>query len=364
VPNPRVPQPILPIELIALDIDGTLIGDDLVIGPDTRKAVRAALGRGVVVCIVTGRMVSSAMRFARELDLVGPVVGYQGGLIRAMPDPGSNRLGKLLYHRPIRADVAGDIVAWSRANGLDPHVNHLERFILQADDPNADDYSAFMGARAELVPDLATSINHSVTKVLAVGEPPVPTDVASLARDRFRGAADVTISHPKFLEFVAPGVSKGRAVRWLARRFRIPLGATLAIGDQWNDFEMLGEVGHGTAMPSAPAAVQAVARYIAPPLEDEGVARMIEMLVLARPSAARGASERLAEEADAARSVAGTAAAVQTAPAAPAKAAPAAAPRMAAAAKAPGRPQQEATTAADQAEAIAEATPEAERRSA
>ena len=33
-------------------------------------------------------------------------------------------------------------------------MNHLERFILRADDPSADDYSAFMGARAELVPDL------------------------------------------------------------------------------------------------------------------------------------------------------------------------------------------------------------------
>jgi Cof subfamily protein (haloacid dehalogenase superfamily) len=301
VPNPLAPQPILPIELIALDIDGTLIGDDLIIGPDTRAAVRAALSRGVVVSIVTGRMVSSAMRFARELELVAPVVGYQGGLIRAMPETGSTRLGKLLHHRPIRAEAARDIVVWAREHGLDPHVNHLERFILRADDPNADDYSAFMGARAELVADLATSISHPVTKVLAVGEPPMPTDLAPLARERFQGVADVTISHPKFLEFVAPGVSKGRAVRWLARRLGIQLGATLAIGDQWNDLEMLAEVGHGAAMPSAPDAVQAVARYIAPPLEDEGVARMIEMLVLARPAVARAAATRLADEAEAVR---------------------------------------------------------------
>ena len=301
MPNPLAPQPILPIEMIALDIDGTLIGDDLIIGPDTRAAVRVALARGVVVSIVTGRMVSSAMRFASELSLVAPLVGYQGGLIRAMPEPGSRRIGKLLHHKPIPADVARDIVVWTREHGLDPHVNHLERFILRADDPNADDYSAFMGARAELVTDLATSISHPVTKVLAVGEPPAPTDLAPLARERFLGVADVTISHPKFLEFVAPGVSKGRAVRWLARRLGIPLGATLAIGDQWNDLEMLGEVGHGAAMPSAPAEVQAVARYIAPPLADEGVARMIETLVLARPAAARAASRRLAEEADAAR---------------------------------------------------------------
>ena len=307
MPNPLAPQPILPIELIALDIDGTLIGDDLVIGPDTRAAVRSALARGVIVSIVTGRMVSSAMRFALELGLNAPVVGYQGGLIRAMPEPGSNRLGRLLHHRPITAQTARDIVIWTREHGLDPHLNHLERFILRADDPSADDYSAFMGARAELVADLAGSIAHPITKVLAVGEPPRPTELAPLARARFEGVADVTISHPKFLEFVAPGVSKGRAVRWLARRFRIPLGATLAIGDQWNDIEMLAEVGHGAAMPSAPAAVQAVARYIAPPLVDEGVAQMIEALVLARPAAARAASNRLAEAADAARASLGRA---------------------------------------------------------
>jgi Cof subfamily protein (haloacid dehalogenase superfamily) len=301
VPIPPSPQPLLPIELIALDIDGTLIGDDLIIGPDTRTAVRAALDRGVVISIVTGRMVSSALRFARELGLDAPVVGYQGGLIRAMPESGSSRIGRLLYHRPIAAEPARQIVAWAREHGLDPHVNHLERFILRADDPKADDYSAFMGARAELVADLASSIRHPVTKVLAVGEPPLPHEMAPLARERFLGVADVTISHPRFLEFVAPGVSKGHAVRWLARRLRLRLGATLAIGDQWNDYEMLAEVGHGTAMPSAPDAVQAVARYIAPPLAEEGVARMIEALVLARPAAALAASRRMAEAADASR---------------------------------------------------------------
>lgn len=300
--GPLSPQPILPIQLIALDIDGTLIGDDLVIGTDTRKAVREALSRGVFISIVTGRMVSSAMRFALELGLSAPVVGYQGGLIRAMPEPGSKRIGRLLLHRPLRPEAARAVVEWTREQGLDPHINHLERFILRADDPNAEDYSAFMGARAELVADLPASIVHPVTKVLAVGVPPLPVDIAPIARARFEGVADVTISHPKFLEFVAPGVSKGFAVRWLARRLGVRLAATLAIGDQWNDLEMLAEVGHGTAMPSAPAAVQAVARYIAPPLAEEGVARMIEALVLARPAAARAASRHLAEAATALKS--------------------------------------------------------------
>ena len=55
-------EPLFPIRLLALDIDGTLVGDDLVIGPRTRAAVGAAMARGVAVSLVTGRMVSSAMR--------------------------------------------------------------------------------------------------------------------------------------------------------------------------------------------------------------------------------------------------------------------------------------------------------------
>jgi hypothetical protein len=294
---PTTPEPELPIRLIALDIDGTIIGDDHEVTTRTIDAVRAAMDRDVAVSLVTGRMVSSAMRFARELGLTGPVVGYQGGLIRAIPEPDSRRIGKLLLHTPLPADAARRILAWTRERGLDPHVNHLERFILRADDPRADDYSAFMGARAELVPDLVAAITHPVTKILAVGEPPLPVEVAPAARAEFAGLADVTISHPRFLEFVAPGVSKGRAVRWLARRLRIPLGATLAIGDQWNDFEMIAEVGHGTAMPSAPAEVKKAARYVANPLEEDGAARMIEDLVLATPQEILANSWRLAVEA-------------------------------------------------------------------
>jgi Cof subfamily protein (haloacid dehalogenase superfamily) len=290
-------DPLFPIRMLALDIDGTLVSDDLAIGPRTKAAVSAALARGVAVSLVTGRMVSSAMRFAGELNLTGPIVGYQGGLIREMPPAGSSRIGRLLVHSPLAAATARDVLLWTREQGLDPHVNHLERFILRADDPRADDYSAFMGARAELVPDIVEATTHPVTKILAVGEPPRPQELAEVAAARYAGRADVTISHPRFLEFVAPGVSKGRAIRYLSRRLGIPLGATMAIGDQWNDLEMLSEVGHGAAMPTAPLAVRSVARYVAPPVGEEGVAAMIEALVLPDPAVARRTADRLAGEA-------------------------------------------------------------------
>jgi hydroxymethylpyrimidine pyrophosphatase-like HAD family hydrolase len=99
-------------------------------------------------------------------------------------------------------------------------------------------------------------------------------------RAHFAGRAEVTLSHPRFLEFLAPGVSKGLGVRWLARHFGIPLAQCVAIGDQYNDLEMISEVGYGVAMPSAPAAVQAAARFVAPPVGEQGAAQMIERIAL------------------------------------------------------------------------------------
>jgi 3-deoxy-D-manno-octulosonate 8-phosphate phosphatase KdsC-like HAD superfamily phosphatase len=95
-------------------------------------------------------------------------------------------------------------------------------------------------------------------------------------------------------------VSKGVAITWLARRAGVPLSRTLAIGDQWNDLEMLRTAGHSAAMPSAPAEVRAAARYLAPPVTEQGAAAIIEALVLASPRDAAASARRLAAEARAA----------------------------------------------------------------
>ena len=274
-------DPVQPVRLIALDIDGTLVGENLVIGPRTRAAIAEARRRGIVVSLVTGRMASSALEFSRELDLSAPIVAQQGALIRAMPAAGSDQVGRLLYHRYLRPEVTADVVRWCAENGLTPHFNYLEWMIVGEQESRIDEYRLFVGDRLRIVPDIgARAAARPVTKVVAIGEGEHTLDVLEAGRGYFAGRAEVTLSHPRFLEFLAPGVSKGRAVRWLARRIGVPLGQALAVGDQYNDLEMISEVGHGIAMPSAPAAVLAAARYIAPPVGEEGAAQMIERIAL------------------------------------------------------------------------------------
>ncbi len=269
------------IGLIALDIDGTLVGEDLVVGERTMAAVTEAQKRGIEVALVTGRMASSAIPFADTLNLTGPIVAQQGALIRDMPAPGSWRVGKLLYHRRLAPEVTVDVVRWCREHDIVAHFNYLEWMIVGADEERIEEYRMFVGDRLRVVPDImARARRGPVTKVVALGEGEHNLSVLDEGRDYFAGRAEVTLSHPRFLEFLARGVSKGTAVRWLARRLRIPLERCMAVGDQYNDLEMIREVGHGVAMPSAPAAVRAVAQYVAPPVAEEGAAQMIEQIAL------------------------------------------------------------------------------------
>jgi Cof subfamily protein (haloacid dehalogenase superfamily) len=278
-----VARPVLPVRLVALDLDGTLLGPDLPIRPRVRRAIQAARGAGVPLVIATGRMYRSALRYASALALDGPLICYQGGYVREMP-AADGRPGSLLYERPMTAQVAREAIRWARHEGLDPHLNLEDRLLMEMGDEGAEDYERSSGIGAEFVPDLLAAVRGRPTKILAVGPRGLPERLLERARRDFDGRAQVTVSHPEFLEWTATDVHKGRAVRWLARRMAIPLGQVMAVGDQHNDIEMLAAVGHGVAMGGAPEAVRHAARYLTLGWHEDGAALAIEALVLGKGS--------------------------------------------------------------------------------
>ena len=165
------------------------------------------------------------LRFARELELDAPIVGYQGALIREMPARRVDAARAAARpHARSSADVARDVVAWTRCAGprpapQPPRAVHRPRRRPAGRRLQRPSWARARSSRTTSV----ASIRHPVTKVMAVGEPPAARP-RSPPRPAPRSPAGPTstVSHPRFLEFVAPGVSKGRAVRWLARRLGRP----------------------------------------------------------------------------------------------------------------------------------------------
>ena len=166
-----------------------------------------------------------------------------------------------------------------------------------ADDPSFEDYSGYLGPDAEIVPGPRGRHQPPDDEGDLRGRAAAAAELYPVAQAYFAGRADATLSHPRFLEFVAPGVSKGKAVAWLAHRAGIPMAQVMAIGDAFNDIEMIGDAGHGAAMGTAPTAVRLAGRYIAPPVGEDGSAALIEQLILASPEEAAMNMERLTSEA-------------------------------------------------------------------
>ena len=100
------------IKLVAVDIDDTLITDELIIPERVKEAVAKARAQGVKVVLATGRMLSSTIPFARELGLKEPVICYNGALIQSVDDE------QPLIHHPIPWIWRGD--CGSRSEGRPP----------------------------------------------------------------------------------------------------------------------------------------------------------------------------------------------------------------------------------------------------
>src|SRR5579859_754948 len=266
------------IRLVALDLDGTLFGEDLVIPPASRAAIAAAQARGVHVTLATGRMFCSTLPDAQALGITTPLICYQGAPIR---DPVR---GATLWHRPVPRDLALQVLALLQGQGLYPHVYLDDHLYVDAINPGTEFYARLNdGILIHPVGDVAAwvRIHGAPTKVDVVlpTEPDADALVAQL-RSRFGDQLYATKSYPLFAEVIHPTCDKGVALAALAAHLGIAQAETLAVGDGENDLPMLQWAGVGIAMGQAPPRVRAGAAYVTGPLAADGLAAALDRFVL------------------------------------------------------------------------------------
>ncbi|MGD2144609.1 MAG: Cof-type HAD-IIB family hydrolase [Anaerolineae bacterium] len=265
------------IQLLALDIDGTVIDEGMVIPPAVRRAVTRAQDEGVSVTLATGRMYDAALPFARDLEIETPLICYQGGLIQA---PGAQGP---LHRRTMEPGVMRDALFWGAEHGW-----HM---VLYADDAlfvaerrrSESFYRELLGTNLHWDEDLISVLDHrEPMKFLFIAEPSEADEIEAAMRQRFEGQVEIVRSHANFVEGNPLGVSKGDALQWLARHLEVPQARVMAIGDQGNDVSMIAWAGVGVAMGNGSAAAKAAADWVAPPFLEDGVAVAIEHFVLGR----------------------------------------------------------------------------------
>ena len=261
-------------KLVAIDLDDTLLDHSRVISPRARAAIRAAVASGVTVTLATGRMYRSALPYARQLELDVPLVTYNGALIRCS---GSD---ETLLHRPLAADTAAELLALFRERGWYVQVYLDDTLYVRERDANARYYEEIAGVEAVVVGDLLWSLPGVPTKLLAMAEPGRIGEINAAVVAAFGDRVYTAASKANYLEITDPGVNKGAALDFLAKRMGITRDAVMAIGDSINDLDMIEYAGLGVAMGNASPRVKAAARAVTAANDADGVAEAIEKYVL------------------------------------------------------------------------------------
>lgn len=259
------------IDLIALDLDGTLLNSAEEISPGNRAAVSAALLAGIRVVLVTGRGADAPEEFARDLGLNLPVICAHGALTK---DFLANRV---LGHIPVPLRYAVPMIEYAEVNALAAAVYVEERFHrLKGTHRYMDDMH---GPTWRDVVSFSEILHAAPTMIRFLGR-----DAARAIRETF-GDMPVHFKYETWGDFEELAVTsleatKKNALERLCADLNVAAANVMAVGDSRNDVPMLRWAGVGVAMANASAEVRAGVAHITDSNDDDGVARAIERFAL------------------------------------------------------------------------------------
>ncbi|WP_127490850.1 Cof-type HAD-IIB family hydrolase [Paenibacillus glycanilyticus] len=261
-------------KLIAIDVDDTLLNDELIVTEGTKKAMEEAIALGVTVTLATGRMYASAKKIADQIQLNVPIITYQGSLVKTLLD------GKVLYERCVPQDAAKELYAITEQRGL--HLQLYADDILYVKEANekAVNYSTLTNIPYVVAEDFEALLDKPNNKMLIIDDPAYLDQLAEELKPIIGDRVHITKSKPHYLEFMHKEGTKGHALRFMAEHLGCGVEQTIAIGDAWNDHEMIEAAGLGVAMGNATPKLKEIADYITLTNNEEGVRHVIEKFVL------------------------------------------------------------------------------------
>lgn len=302
-------EPIRPVRLVALDLDGTLLNRRSQITPRTRSAVLTASQQGIVVVPATGRALATLPPEVAQLPGVRYVLTTNGA---AVWDLGSEPMSAV-YSRYADAEKRQITQPVCLLQRLFPPQKAREVFGLcqqyegeltvfsdgrAIKDRESQDLAAARMARHcsteadqpydgrfTVVPDLAEWMSreaHAIEKFCLFFGSAEKAQAALPAFRQLKGV-EVVQGSPDNVEVTAQGVDKGEALLALADQLGIPRSETMAVGDSENDRALLEKAGVSAAMANAMPSIQALADYVSQAdCDADGVAELFEKLVLVR----------------------------------------------------------------------------------
>jgi 5-amino-6-(5-phospho-D-ribitylamino)uracil phosphatase len=276
--------------MLALDVDGTLLDPDGTLRPRTSEAVARAARAGIRPVLCTGRRYRRARPVAEQLGLDAPLVCNSGAILKDPADHGT------LWRADFDTELAADVLELFRARDQ-PSVVFTDRdpddfdFIVPAFPTGwqpFDDYVAKNREHAEIDGrPPGTSEREPLFHVCAIGTRDEMLAFERAALEHMAGRVQTFVLRTSrylgtMCEILRVDASKWTAILHLAELWGIPPDEICAVGDDANDLSMIRNAGLGVAMGHAHPEIHAAADFVTGGHDEDGVAMLVDQVLLSR----------------------------------------------------------------------------------
>ena len=260
-------------DLLAIDLDGTLLTEARLPHPESAAAILRARAAGMHVVLCSGRIRPSMVPFAEPLGIVNPMISSNGGHIVG-PD------GVEIHAELMAKSAFDEVLTYAREHDLHLSVYTRDELLFLKETPWGETYAKRVRSVMPQVVTPEEARERDVLKVLLIDQPErIPSHIRAMAARLDPEVCRMTESEPEYLEFMPAKVSKGDGLARLAAAIGIPVERTAAIGDYLNDLEMLTFARHSAAVGNAAEAAKMAARQIVGTNEEGGVGQFIDLLL-------------------------------------------------------------------------------------
>ena len=228
--------------LVALDIDGTMIGEDRVVQPDLVKAISDVQALGAVVSIATGRTLVPALRVAEQSGVLGPVICFQGAMTFDQISE------SVIRHIRLRENIARRSIECLTSATPEVMMFLGDEVWVEQRTAWTDGYGERMGIEIRDIDSLLSMADRMPTAIVGVGDPDLVGPLVTKLKSELNESALVTHSLPMFCEIQSVGAGKDLALAHLAESLGVDQTSVIAVGDGKGDQSMIEWAGLGVAI--------------------------------------------------------------------------------------------------------------------
>lgn len=264
------------IQMIAIDLDDTLLRDDISVSDYTKKVLGEALSQGVKIVIATGRMFQAARPWGKAIGLGDvPVICYTGSMT------GLCESGEIIRDVRIEKDRALAILSDIKEQGWYAHTYINDELYVPFRDWRTDEYEKQCGVKAHVAGNDFWTPEKAPTKILVCEyDKEKMKEIENFLKTKYGGLVNQVKSKPYFFEMNNRECSKGRAVAELARSYGIPVDRVMTFGNGNNDVSMLAMTPWSFAVANASDSAKKAAAHETASNNADGVAKAVEKYVL------------------------------------------------------------------------------------